>query len=103
MGPIQTGVKDIVWISENESDREQNQNSIENCFRSRKTQNCELMVCIMDSYWNELRPNIKLNGTVTYGIDIFLLISFIDLFCFSSRYNNSMFIIFKTSRTNGSI
>jgi len=73
LGPITTINKDIVWISENESDRDRNINSIEKCFRARKDQNCELVVCIMDSFWNELRPNIKLNGTVTYGIFLFIL------------------------------
>jgi hypothetical protein len=68
MGPIPSVYKDIVWISENESDREQNLKAIEKCFDLRKQQNCEVVVCIMDSYWNELRPNIKLNGTVNYGI-----------------------------------
>lgn len=62
-----------MWLSENEADREQNLTNIENCFRTRQQQNCELVVCIMDSNWNELRPNIKLNGTVTYGI-LFILI-----------------------------
>jgi len=74
--PITTINKDIVWISENETDRDRNINSIEKCFRARKDQNCELVVCIMDSFWNELRPNIKLNGTVTYGI-YYIFIDFI--------------------------
>jgi hypothetical protein len=68
LGPIQTVQKDSVLISENDADREQNLAAIEKCFRLRKPQNVELVVCIMDSYWAELRPSIKLNGTVTYGI-----------------------------------
>jgi hypothetical protein len=82
LGPIQNAVKDIVWILETEADRERNMNSIEKCFHKRKQENCELVICIMDSYWNELRPNIKLNGTVTFGINIFLF-HFIDFnICF---------------------
>ncbi|CAF0808695.1 unnamed protein product [Rotaria sordida] len=68
LGPIQTIQKDTVYLSEKEQDREQNLNSIEKCFRIRKEQKCELVICIMDSHWNELRPSIKLNGTVKYGI-----------------------------------
>jgi len=68
LGPIQTIQRDIVWISENEQDHEQNLSSIEKCFHKRKNEKCELVVCIMDSFWNELRPTIKLNGTVSYGI-----------------------------------
>ena len=59
--------KDIVWISEIEADRERNINAIVKCFRDRQEQHCQLVVCIMDSSWNELRGNIKLNGTVDYG------------------------------------
>lgn len=79
LGPIQTIKKDLAWISENEQDREQNLTAIDTCFQTRKKENCELVICIMDSYWNELRPTIKLNGTVNYGISIFLLISFIKI------------------------
>lgn len=68
MGPIQAITRDIVWIPENENEREQTLNAIKNCFELRKRQNCELVVCIMDSHWNELRPTIKANGTVHYGI-----------------------------------
>ncbi|CAF2760829.1 unnamed protein product [Rotaria sp. Silwood2] len=68
LGPIPTVQRDIVWISENEQDREQNLNSIEKCFHTRKKQSCQLLICIMDTCWNELRPSIKLNGTVKYGI-----------------------------------
>ncbi|CAF1157882.1 unnamed protein product [Adineta ricciae] len=68
LGPIQTGKKDVVSISENEADRELNFNNIETCFNIRKQQKCELIVCIMDSNWNELRPTIKLKGTVHHGI-----------------------------------
>jgi hypothetical protein len=82
LGPIQTTAKDIVWISENENDREQNLAAIKRCFEARKAHNCELVICIMDSYWNELRANIKLNGTVTYGIDIASLIYSINSFFF---------------------
>jgi hypothetical protein len=68
LGPIKTVEKDTVLISENEADREQSLNNIEKCFERKQSHNIELVVCIMDSNWNELRPNIKLNGTVTYGI-----------------------------------
>ena len=67
IGPIQTAKKDVVQILENDTDRDANINSIDRCFRTRKNEQCPLVVCIMDSPWNELRPNIKLNGTVTYG------------------------------------
>ena len=50
-------------------DREANLAAIEKCFRARKLGKCELVICIMDSVWNDLRANIKLNGTVTYGSD----------------------------------
>ncbi|CAF0780555.1 unnamed protein product [Adineta steineri] len=68
LGPIATAPRDAVWISENEQDREVNLNAIETYFRGKKEQKCELVICIMDSYWNELRPSIKLNGTVTFGV-----------------------------------
>ena len=42
--------------------------SIEDCFRARRNEQFELVICIMDSNWIELRPNIKLNGTVNFGI-----------------------------------
>ena len=72
IGPIPTSPKDAVLILERDCDpdREANLAAIDKCFRLRKTQNCELVICIMDSAWNDLRANIKLNGTVTYGSDI---------------------------------
>lgn len=67
MGPIQSSTKDVIYISENENEREQNLTRINNHFQKKKDQNCQLVVCIMDSNWHELRPTIKLNGTVHYG------------------------------------
>lgn len=68
MGPIKKICKDAVCIIDQEDSRDQNLNAIEDCFRRRKTDKCELMICVMDSSWNELRPTIKLKGTVDYGI-----------------------------------
>lgn len=70
VGPIQKCQRDIVWISENEQDREQNIEAIRKSFESKKQLNVQLVVCIMDSYWNELRPTIKMNGTVDFGMYI---------------------------------
>jgi hypothetical protein len=67
LGPIRNVRKLLTQISGNERDRDQNIQNIERSFRDLKQVNCELVICIMDSYWNELRPTIKLNGTVTYG------------------------------------
>ena len=68
LGPIQSSVIDNVWISADEQYRETNLNSIKEYFRLKKEQEYQLVVCIMDSDWNDLRPIIKLNGTVNYGI-----------------------------------
>lgn len=59
--------KAVIAILENEDGREANITAIDGCFAARQKEQCELVVCIMDSYWNELRPNIKLKGTVDYG------------------------------------
>lgn len=67
IGPLKTVKRDAVRILEHDTGRDDNINSIDRCFRTRKNEQCQLVVCIMDSPWNELRPNIKLNGTVTYG------------------------------------
>ncbi|CAF3322893.1 unnamed protein product [Rotaria socialis] len=68
LGPIQTCTKDVVHIVENEENHDKNLAAINTCFSRREKQKCQLVVCIMDSSWNELRANIKQNGTVTYGI-----------------------------------
>lgn len=72
IGPIKTIKKDLVRILEInvDTDRDANIAAIDQCFRTRKNEQCQLVVCIMDSSWNELRPTIKLNGTVTYGTEI---------------------------------
>lgn len=67
MGPVQSCIREAVFLSENDNDRDQNLNKIKEHFVKKQTQKCELVVCIMDSNWNELRPTIKLNGTVNYG------------------------------------
>lgn len=81
LGPIQTGRKDNIFISENDADRELNMVEIQRYFHARQQQKCELVICIMDSFWAELRPAIKLNGTVTYGEEI-IFISLNLSFCF---------------------
>lgn len=67
LGPITTCRRDTVLISEQDRDRDANIQRIQKHFEAKEKDRCELVVCIMDSCWNELRGTIKLNGTVKYG------------------------------------
>ena len=80
---------------------------IQRYFHARQQQKCELVICIMDSFWMELRPAIKLNGTVTYGEKI-VFISLKRLIVTVShsvffRYHYAVPDVFQTSGTNGQV
>lgn len=67
LGPIRKCQRHAILISENDHDREINIQRIRDHFEQRNKDQTELVICVMDSFWNELRPTIKLNGTVHFG------------------------------------
>ena len=67
MGPTRTMKKDSILIVNDSNASEQNTASIDKYFRDCKRENHNLVVCIMESLWPELRQNIKVNGTVNHG------------------------------------